>query len=120
MRNQSASALPCRRGYDARVGRDGKPYGIGFSVASGELEWAIPLPGWRRTHGTVSPPPGARRDRSRSRAASPWRALTRPPGAVFDGSFLQDQQAALNFLYQAVPEVTVVAKQIIAALPTPE
>jgi len=33
---------------------------------------------------------------------------------VFDGSFLNDQQAALNFLFQAVPEVTVVAKQIVA------
>jgi feruloyl esterase len=32
----------------------------------------------------------------------------------FDGSFFGDQQAALNFLYQAVPEVTVVAKAIVA------
>ena len=35
-------------------------------------------------------------------------------GAGFDGSFFADQQAALDFLYQAVAEVTVVAKAIIA------
>jgi feruloyl esterase len=32
-------------------------------------------------------------------------------GAVFDGSFFRDQQATLNFLYQAVADVTVVAKR---------
>jgi len=35
-------------------------------------------------------------------------------GAVFDGSFFRDQQATLDFLYQAVGEVTVVAKAMIA------
>ncbi|HYJ41205.1 MAG TPA: tannase/feruloyl esterase family alpha/beta hydrolase, partial [Steroidobacteraceae bacterium] len=32
----------------------------------------------------------------------------------FDGTFFRDQQASLNFLYQAVAEVTVVTKAIIA------
>jgi feruloyl esterase len=32
----------------------------------------------------------------------------------FDGSFFRDQQATLNFLYQAVAEVTVVAKALVA------
>jgi feruloyl esterase len=34
-------------------------------------------------------------------------------GQGFDGSFFRDQQASLNFLYQAVAEVTVVAKAIV-------
>jgi hypothetical protein len=83
-----------------------------------ELEWAIPVPGRRRTQWQCVCHRSARSTRvivRRLRAASPWRALTPAiKGAVFDGSFLQDQQAALNFLYQAVPEVTVIAKQIIA------
>src|SRR3974390_2834092 len=36
-------------------------------------------------------------------------------GAVFDTSFLADQEAALNFLYQAVGKVAQVGKQIVAA-----
>jgi hypothetical protein len=36
-------------------------------------------------------------------------------GAVFDGSFTEDQEALLNFLYQSVGKVTQVAKQIVAS-----
>ena len=35
-------------------------------------------------------------------------------GAVFDGSFMKDQQASLDFAYAAVGRVTEVAKQIVA------
>jgi feruloyl esterase len=35
-------------------------------------------------------------------------------GAVFDGTFMRDQQAALDFAYAAVGKVTEVAKQIVA------
>jgi feruloyl esterase len=35
-------------------------------------------------------------------------------GAVFDGSFMRDQQAELDFAYSAVGKVTEIAKQIVA------
>jgi len=103
---------------DTRVGRDGKPYGIGFAVAL-PLNWngQFLFQGGGGLNGSVSAPFGAQYAGERSALTRGFAVASTDSGhqgAVFDGSFLQDQQAALNFLYQAVPEVTVVAKQIIA------
>jgi feruloyl esterase len=68
-------------------------------------------------NGSVQPPLGAQFAGDRSALARGFAVASTDSGhqgAGFDGSFLQDQQAALNFLYQAVAEVTVVAKQIVA------
>jgi feruloyl esterase len=35
-------------------------------------------------------------------------------GSVFDGSFMSDQQAALDFAYVAIGSVTQVAKAVVA------
>jgi hypothetical protein len=103
---------------DARVGRDGKSYAIGFAVAL-PVNWNghFLFQGGGGLNGTVAPPLGAQYAGDRSALARGFAVASTDSGhqgAVFDGSFLQDQQAALNFLFQAVPEVTVVAKQIIA------
>ena len=91
---------------DARVGRDGKPYGIGFAVAL-PVNWngQFLFQGGGGLNGTVSPPLGAQYAGERSALARGFAVASTDSGhqgAVFDGSFLQDQQAALNFLYQAV------------------
>jgi hypothetical protein len=103
---------------DSRVGRDGKPYGIGFAVAL-PVNWNghFLFQGGGGLNGSVSAPLGAQYAGERSALVRGFAVASTDSGhqgAVFDGSFLQDQQAALNFLYQAIPEVTVVAKQIIA------
>ena len=104
---------------EPRTGLDGKPYAIRFAVALPE-KWngRFLMQGGGGLNGTLNPPLGAQ-------AAGETPALARGfavastdsghQGAVFDGSFLQDQEAALNFLYQSVGKVSVVAKQIVAA-----
>src|SRR5688572_28954525 len=103
---------------DERTGRDGKPYGIGFAVAL-PAEWngRFLFQGGGGLNGSVQPPFGGGYAGGRSALARGFAVASTDSGhqaTGFDGSFFRDQQAALNFLYQAVPEVTVVAKAIIA------
>jgi len=103
---------------DKRIGRDGKPYAIGFAVAL-PAEWngRFYYQGGGGLNGVLNAPVGAQ-------FAGPNSALTRGfavvstdsghLGAGFDASFMNDQEAALNFLYQANMKVTVVAKEIVA------
>jgi feruloyl esterase len=68
-------------------------------------------------NGSVQPPAGGAYAGERSALARGFVVASTDSGhqgSGFDGSFFQDQQAALYFLYQAVAEVTVVAKAIIA------
>src|SRR5690349_6161331 len=118
----AAGSLPahCRVDgvIDARTGRDGKPYGIGFAIAL-PAQWngRFLFQGGGGLNGSVQPPLGAAYAGDRSALARGFAVASTDSGhqgAVFDGSFFADQQAALNFLYQAVAEVTVVAKAIIA------
>jgi pimeloyl-ACP methyl ester carboxylesterase len=103
---------------DARVGRDGKPYGIGFAVALPKT-WngRFLFQGGGGLNGSVNPPLGAQYAGDRSALARGFAVASTDSGhqgAVFDGSFFQDQQAALDFLYRGVATVTLVAKQITA------
>jgi len=103
---------------DARTGIDGKPYGIGFGLALPE-NWngRFLFQGGGGLNGNVAAPLGAA-------AAGDSPALDRGfaivstdtghKGAVFDGSFMRDQQAALDFYYVAVGRVAVAAKELIA------
>jgi feruloyl esterase len=103
----------------AHTGRDGKAYGIHFALAMPE-KWNGKLlyQGGGGLNGTVQPPLG-------TTAAADSPALARGfavvssdsghQGAVFDGSFFADQQAALDFLYQSIGKVMAVAKPILAA-----
>jgi len=103
---------------DERTGRDGKKYVIGFAVALPK-DWngRFLFQGGGGLNGSVQPPLGAAYAGDRSALARGFAVASTDSGhqgAGFDGSFFADQQAALNFLYQAVGEVTVVAKAIVA------
>ena len=103
---------------DRRIGADGKTYGIGFALALPD-DWngRFLFQGGGGLNGSVAPPLGIA-------AAGHRPALTRGfavvstdtghKGAVFDPSFMRDQQAALDFYYVAIGRVAVLAKQMIA------
>jgi Tannase and feruloyl esterase len=102
-----------------RTGADGKPYGIGFSLALPD-QWngRFLFQGGGGLNGSVNLPLG-------SQAAGDTPALARGfavvstdsghKGGGFDGSFFRDQQASLDFYYQAIGSVARLAKQMIAA-----
>ncbi|QAU47212.1 tannase/feruloyl esterase family alpha/beta hydrolase [Bradyrhizobium guangzhouense] len=102
---------------DQRVGVDGKPYAIGFAVALPD-RWngRFLFQGGGGLNGTIRPPLGYQ-------AAGEVPALARGfavvstdsghQGAVFDASFLRDQEAALNFATASVGKVTIAAKAIV-------
>jgi feruloyl esterase len=104
---------------EPRTGSDGKPYVIGFAVALPE-NWngRFLFQGGGGLNGNVGLPIGAA-------AAGAKPALTRGyavvstdsghKGAVFDTSFFNEQEATLNFLYQAIGKVAPVGKAIVAA-----
>jgi len=115
-------ALPpnCRADgvIDQRVGVDGKSYAIGFSIALPD-RWngRFLYQGGGGLNGSIRPPLG-------SQAAGEVPALARGfavvstdsghQGAVFDASFMKDQEAALNFANASVGKVTNAAKAIVA------
>jgi feruloyl esterase len=118
----AAAALPahCRLDgmLDRRTGRDGKGYGIGFAIAL-PAEWNGRLlqMGGGGLNGSVAAPTGpvaAGESPALARGFAVISTDTGHSGAVFDGSFMQDQQAALDFLYQAVGRVTPLGRQIVA------
>jgi feruloyl esterase len=104
---------------DPRTGSDGKPYAIGFALALPE-NWngRFLFQGGGGLNGNIGAPIGAA-------AAGAKPALTRGyavvstdsghTGAVFDASFFNEQEAALNFLYQAIGKVAPVGKAVVAA-----
>jgi pimeloyl-ACP methyl ester carboxylesterase len=103
---------------DERTGRDGKPYAIGFAVAL-PANWngRFLFQGGGGLNGSVQPPLGGAYAGEQSALMRGFAVASTDSGhrgEVFDGSFFRDQQATLNFLYQAVAEVTVVAKAIVA------
>jgi pimeloyl-ACP methyl ester carboxylesterase len=103
---------------DERIGRDGKPYGIGFAVSL-PAHWngRFLFQGGGGLNGSVQPPVGGGYAGNQTALARGFAVASTDSGhqsTGFDGSFFRDQQATLNFLYQAVAEVTVVAKAIIA------
>jgi feruloyl esterase len=102
---------------DERVGRNGKKYGIGFAVAL-PANWngRFLFQGGGGLNGTVNPPKGGQYAGARSALERGFAVASTDSGhqAVgFDATFFEDQQASLDFLYQAVAEVTVVAKEIV-------
>ena len=109
----------CRLGatLDRRTGTDGEPYGIGFALAL-PAEWngRFLFQGGGGLNGTVAPPLGARApgDAALARGFAVVTTDTGHRGEVFDASFMADQQASLDFAYQAVGRVAVLAKQIVA------
>jgi hypothetical protein len=104
---------------DERTGSDGKPYAIGFAVAMPE-RWngRFLFQGGGGLNGTVQFPAGAAAAGDKPALARGYAVVTTDSGhkgEVFDMSFFADQEATLNFLYQAVGKVAPVAKTIVAA-----
>jgi pimeloyl-ACP methyl ester carboxylesterase len=103
---------------DKRVGGDGKSYAIGFAIALPD-RWngRLVYQGGGGLNGSIRPPLGAQ-------AAGDTPALARGfavvstdsghQGAVFDGSFMREQEAAMNFAHGSVGKVAAAAKAIIA------
>jgi feruloyl esterase len=102
---------------DRRTGADGKSYGIGFALAL-PAEWngRFLFQGGGGLNGTVAPPLGrtGRGDAALARGFAVVTTDTGHRGEVFDASFMAEQQASLDFAYQAVGRVAVLAKQILA------
>jgi hypothetical protein len=104
-----------------RQGADGQSYGISFALAL-PATWngRLLFQGGGGFNGVLAPPYGVS-------AAGGTPALARgfavvstdsghsaPGGNALDSAFLRDQQATMDFAYQAVERVTTVAKAIIA------
>jgi feruloyl esterase len=119
----SALKLPayCRLDgvVDRRTGADGKPYGIGFALAlPGDWNGRFLFQGGGGLNGSVQLPLGAVAAGTTPALARGFAVVSTDTGhrgqGGFDASFMQEQQAALDFAYQAVGRIAVLAKQIIA------
>ncbi len=103
---------------DRRTGGDGKSYGIGFALAL-PAEWngRFLFQGGGGLNGIVTPPLG-RTGRNDAALARGFAVVTTDTGhrgqGGFDASFMAEQQASLDFAYQAVGRVAALAKQIVA------
>lgn len=103
----------------ARTGAAGRHYGIHFAVAMPD-HWngRLLYQGGGGLNGSVQAPIGAVAAGARPALARGFAVISSDSGhegAVFDASFLQDQQAAMDFLYQSIGKVMAVARPIIMA-----
>jgi len=94
---------------DRRTGADGKSYGIGFALAL-PAEWngRFLFQGGGGLNGSVAPPLGrtGEGDAALARGFAVVTTDTGHRGEVFDASFMAEQQASLDFAYQAVGRTT--------------
>lgn len=104
---------------DRRTGPDGKTYGIRFAIALPD-NWSGDFlqQGGGGLNGTVGEPIGAQAAGNRPALARGFAVASsdtghQSAGGAFDGSFMQDQQAALDFEFVAIGRLTVIAKQIV-------
>ncbi len=118
-----ADTLPARCRVDGvidqRTGPDGKTYGIGFALALPD-NWngRFLFQGGGGLNGNVANPVGAQAAGDMSALARGFAVVTTDTGhkgtGAFDGSFMSDQQAALDFYYVAIGRVAPLAKEMIA------
>jgi len=104
---------------DRRTGSDGKAYGIRFAISLPD-NWSGQYlqQGGGGLNGTVAEPTGGQAAGDQPALARGMAVATtdtghQSSGGAFDGSFMQDQQAALDFEYVANGRVAVLARQII-------
>ena len=104
---------------DRRTGTDGKTYGIRFAIALPE-NWTGQYlqQGGGGLNGSVAEPIGAQVAGDQPALARGFAVATtdtghQSTGGGFDGSFMSDQQAALDFEYVANGRVAVLARQVI-------
>src|SRR5512145_1777030 len=102
---------------DRRTGANGKVFGIGFALAL-PAEWngRLLFQGGGGLNGSVAPPLGrvGENDAALIRGFAVVSTDTGHKGQVFDASFMAEQQASLDFAYQAVGRVAALARQIVA------
>ncbi|MEJ1963248.1 MAG: tannase/feruloyl esterase family alpha/beta hydrolase [Gammaproteobacteria bacterium] len=104
---------------DSRTGSDGKPYAIGFAVALPE-KWngRFLFQGGGGLNGTVAAPIGEAAAGAKPALMRGYAVVSTDSGhkgAGFDSSFFAEQEATINFLYQAIGKVAPVGKAIVAA-----
>ena len=104
---------------DRRQGAGGRTYGIGFALAlPGDWNGRFLMQGGGGLNGSVGNPIGAQAAGTTPALARGFAVVSTDTGhqgqGAFDGSFMQDQQAALDFAYVAIGRVAVLAKQVIA------
>ncbi len=104
---------------DKRTGADGKPYGIGFAINLPD-DWngRFLQQGGGGLNGNVAFPLGGQAAGTQPALLRGFAVVTTDTGHQstngFDGSFQGEQQAAIDFAYQAVGRVAGLAKQIVA------
>jgi feruloyl esterase len=103
---------------DRRIGADGKNYAIGFAIALPD-RWngRFLFQGGGGLNGSIRPPLGLQATGDIPALARGFAVVSTDSGhqgAVFDASFMADQEAALNFAHASVGKVTSAAKAIIA------
>jgi len=103
---------------DRRIGADGKNYAIGFAIALPD-RWngRFLFQGGGGLNGSIRPPLGTQTTGDIPALARGFAVVSTDSGhkgAVFDASFMADQEAALNFAQASVGKVTAAAKAIIA------
>ena len=105
---------------DKRTGAGGVTYGIGFALALPE-NWTGQFlqQGGGGLNGSVAMPLGGTAAGGRPALARGFAVVTTDTGhkgtGAFDRTFMQDQQATLDFAYAAIGRVAVIARQIIQA-----
>src|SRR4051812_22695 len=104
---------------DQRTGPDGKTYGIRFAIALPD-KWSGQYlqQGGGGLNGTVGEPTGAQAAGDMSALARGMAVATsdtghQSSGGGFDGAFMQDQQAAIDFEYVGIGRLAVLAKVVI-------
>ncbi|MBV8732846.1 MAG: tannase/feruloyl esterase family alpha/beta hydrolase [Acidobacteriia bacterium] len=104
---------------DRRTGTAGAQYGIGFAVALPEM-WngRFLLQGGGGLNGSVQLPLGASAAGGEPGLVRGFAVASTDTGhegrGGFDASFMQDQQAVLDFQYAAIGRVAEIAKRIVA------
>lgn len=103
--------------FEHRTGSDGRDYAIRFAINMPD-NWngRFLFQGGGGLNGTLGEPVGAQaagQDTALARGFAVVSTDSGHAGAVFDASFMADQQAMLNFQYQANAKVTEVARPII-------
>jgi feruloyl esterase len=104
---------------DARKGLNGVAYGIGFALALPE-DWngRFLMQGGGGLNGSVGAPLGTVATGGTSALARGFAVVSTDTGhqgrGGFDASFMQDQQASLDFAYAAIGRVADTAKRIVA------
>jgi feruloyl esterase len=104
---------------DRRTGPDGKTYGIRFAIALPD-NWTGQYlqQGGGGLNGSVAEPIGNQVAGDRPALVRGFTVATsdtghQSSGGGFDGSFMQDQQAALDFEYVAIGRLAVLAKVVM-------